>query len=145
MAYGLSTNELRTVAFEMAKVNNLKFPEAWLKEEKAGKTWMECFLKRCENISIRKPEACSLARLTSFNKHNVAAFFNNLETILMTTKLPANRIFNLDESGLTTVQVPHRVLAEKGCKQLNQATSSERGELVTICVVISAAGAHIPQ
>ncbi|KAF2905483.1 hypothetical protein ILUMI_00695 [Ignelater luminosus] len=55
-----------------------------------------------------------------------------------------NRIFNLDESGVTTAHKPRKILAEKGSKQVNQCTSAERGALVTICSIVSAAGTYLP-
>lgn len=112
----------------------------------AGEDWRRAFMARNKEISIRKPEACSLSRLTSFNAHNVQLFFNNLRRIL--EKHPSltdgSRIFNLDETGTQTVQVPKRILAPKGVKQVYQSTSGERGETVTMCGIISAAGTFLP-
>lgn len=146
MAYGLSTAALRKVAYDMAKHNNIKIPPSWEEKKSAGKEWMRGFLFRNQKLTIRKPESCSLSRLTSFNKHNVETFFRNLETILKKYPQLADgaRVFNLDETGLTTVQKPKKIIARKGLKQLNQVTSGERGELVTLLVCISATGTFIP-
>ena len=146
MAYGLSTVILRKVAYDMAKENNISVPPSWEEKKCAGKEWMRGFLYRNQNLSIRKPEPCSLSRLTSFNRHNVEAFFTNLESVLKRYPQLANgsRVFNLDETGLTTVQKPKKIIAQKGLKQLNQVTSGERGELVTLLVCISAVGTFIP-
>ncbi|KAF2890589.1 hypothetical protein ILUMI_15584, partial [Ignelater luminosus] len=146
MAYGISTKECRKLAFEMAIRNNIKVPDSWHVCKSAGVEWMRYFLKRRRNISIRQPEACSLSRLTSFNPYNVGLFFDNLESVLRRIPQVAdgNRIFNLDESGVTTAQKPRKILAEKGSKQVNQCTSAERGALVTICSIVSAAGTYLP-
>ena len=45
---------------------------------------------------------------------------------------------------MTTVQKPPKVLALKGSKQVGQITSSERGQLVTICCCVNAMGQTIP-
>lgn len=53
-------------------------------------------------------------------------------------------IYNLDETGVTTVQSPKKVIAEKGVKRLNKVTSGERGVLVTVCCIINAYGHSLP-
>ncbi|GFO05921.1 tigger transposable element-derived protein 6 [Plakobranchus ocellatus] len=39
---------------------------------------------------------------------------------------------------------PPKVLAGEGCKQVGKVVSQERGELVTVCAIVSAAGTSIP-
>ena len=53
-------------------------------------------------------------------------------------------IYNVDETGVTTVQKPDRIIAEKGLKQVGAITSGERGKLVTITVAVNASGNMIP-
>ena len=53
-------------------------------------------------------------------------------------------MYNLDETGITTVQKPGKVESNTGKKQVGATTSQERGELTTLCCAISAAGTHIP-
>jgi hypothetical protein len=55
-----------------------------------------------------------------------------------------SRVFNLDETGATTVQKPTKFIAQKVVKQLNQYTSAERGQLVTVVDTICAAGTFLP-
>lgn len=146
MCYGLDIIEARRLAFQMAEHNNIKVPENWIRNQAAGEDWMYNFRKRHPKISLRRPEPCSLTRGTSFNPHNVGIFFDNLHDVLgrTTAYSDGTRIFNLDETGTTTVQTPRNVLAPKGIKQLNKVTSGEKGTLVTTCVIISASGAAIP-
>ena len=59
-------------------------------------------------------------------------------------KFPAARIYNMDETGITTVQVPPKIIAEKGVKQVCQTTSVERGILTTCICCISGNGNSIP-
>jgi len=49
-------------------------------------------------------------------------------------KFEAHQIFNLDETGITTVQNPSKVVAQKGKKQIGAITSAERGTLVNMCL-----------
>lgn len=144
MFHGLTPSSARRLAFEMAERNNMKFPEKWNETKMAGRDWFTGFLKRHPQLSIRTPEATSLARATAFNRHTVGRFFDLLETVITDTNAEGRRIYNLDESGFTTVQKVPKVVAEKGCKQVGQVTSRERGELVTCCAIISATGVGIP-
>ncbi|KAK9712112.1 hypothetical protein QE152_g25046 [Popillia japonica] len=106
--------------------------------------WLRAFLKRRTTLRIRKPVACSLSRPTSFNPHNVRIFFENLGSLLERCPNVVNpeRIYNLDETGTTTVQNPKKTIATKGIKQVNHCTSGERGELVTTCAIVSAIGTY---
>ena len=56
----------------------------------------------------------------------------------------ADCIYNIDETGLTTVHKPVKVIAGKGVKQVGQVTSAERGTLVTMVGCINALGNFIP-
>ncbi|XP_072377740.1 uncharacterized protein [Diabrotica undecimpunctata] len=53
-------------------------------------------------------------------------------------------IYNLDETGLTTVHTPVRVIATKGVKQVGSITSAERGINVTLICCINAIGNCVP-
>ncbi|KAL4712947.1 hypothetical protein ACJJTC_012017 [Scirpophaga incertulas] len=61
-------------------------------------------------------------------------FFNNLEELLKRQPRfsDGTRIFNLDETGTTTVQKPQKVVAPAGAK-VGKVTSGEKGTLVTTC------------
>lgn len=146
MFYGLPLVECRKLAYEMAITNGIKIPETWRTNESAGVEWVRNFLRRNPRISLRTPEGCSLSRATSFNKHNVDKFFDNLRNAMGRHErfCDGTRIFNLDETGTVTVQKSAKVLAAKGVKQVSKVTSGEKGTLVTTCVIISAAGNHLP-
>lgn len=142
--YGLNKNEVRVLAYQYAVANDKKMPEQWKIAKKAGREWLRWFLKRHLTLSLRKPEATSLGRSTSFNKKNVAAFFSKLASCLDKHKFLPNNIYNVDETGNTTVHVPPRIIAPKGVKQLGSMTSGERGINVTMIAAISAIGNHVP-
>lgn len=146
MCYGLDTIEARRLAYELALHLNLSMPQSWTEKKIAGIDWLYGYKKRHPDITLRKPEACSLSRATSFNKHNVTIFFDNLEDVIKRHSVFADgtRMYCLDETSTTTVQKPRKVLAAKASRQLNKVTSAERGTLVTTCCIVSATGCALP-
>lgn len=76
--YGLTSKDCRINAFQMAKKNQINMPKSWEENGIAGRDWLRGFKKRFPDLSVKKPEACSLARSTAFNRTNVQSFYNNL-------------------------------------------------------------------
>ena len=95
-------------------------------------------------MSLRKAEATSLARSTGFNKITVATFFENYKSVLNREEFPASQIWNCDETGISTVHVPPKILAPRGVKQIGSMTSGERGSNVTMIAAINGTGNSIP-
>ena len=142
--YGLGTMEMRRLAYDYAKKLEKKMPTSWVSNKKAGVDWLTGFLKRHGNIALRTPEATSLRRAMNFNRANVALFNDNLERLYLREALTPSRIWNLDETGCTTVQKPSRIIASTGVKQVGAIVSAERGQLVTMCCAVSAIGNTVP-
>jgi hypothetical protein len=71
---GLSLVDVRKLAFQFATKMNLEMPTTWIEKSLPGPDWFSSFLKRHNTLSIRKPKATSLARTSSFNKHNFDLF-----------------------------------------------------------------------
>ncbi|XP_022127680.1 uncharacterized protein LOC111001920 [Pieris rapae] len=143
--YGLTKIQARKLAYDYAvAIKKTNIPDNWTKKTIASKDWIRGFLNRQSHLSIRTPEATSLSRATSFNKTNVDNFFENLKTVFERHHFGPEAIYNIDETGLTTVQRTKKVIASKGSKQVGQATSAERGSLVTVCCGINAIGNSIP-
>lgn len=141
--HGLSPLGVRKLAYEFAEANDKPIVKKW-SNELASFEWYYGFMRRRKNLSLRKPQATSLTRGTSFNRHNVAKFFTNLRSLKERYNFEPADIWNLDETGVTTVHNPKKVVAGKGCKQVSKVTSGERGELVTACCAINAGGGFVP-
>lgn len=142
--FGLTPTEVKKLAYDYAIANQKQIPTSWEKSKQAGADWFAGFQKRHSDISVRKPEATSLARTSSFNTHNVGMFFDNLAKALSKHRIDTCDVWNMDETGVTTVHKPDRVVARKGVKQIGAITSGERGTLVTIACAVSAIGNSIP-
>ena len=106
-----------SLAYDYATVNKLNVP--FNKEKKkAGPDWLESFLKKHPDLSIRQPESTSLARATGFNKVQVDKFFQLLRKIISDCNIAPDKIFNMDETGISTVQKRSKIIAQKGVKQV---------------------------
>ena len=116
----------------------------WQEHQSAGADWFIGFMKRHPELSIRTPEPTSLSRATSFNRENVKIFFSKLAEVIDRGQLGPEQIWNVDETGPTTVQKLKNVVAAKGLKQIGSVTSGERGLLITMCAAVSATGNTVP-
>lgn len=96
--------------------------------------------KHNPDISIRKPEATSLSRTINFNKIYVNIFFDKYPILLDKYKFEPHNIYNVDKTGIITVQTPIKVVGTKGKEQTSAITSAERGSLVTMCLPVSGCG-----
>ncbi|KAG5875382.1 hypothetical protein JTB14_023356 [Gonioctena quinquepunctata] len=96
----------------------------------AGKEWMYGFPEETRNSVYANPKTQALPDLL-FNKTSVTEFYTNLKTVYERHPLTADRIFNFDESGVSTVLATPKVLAPR-CQnksdrlyQLKEASSDE--------------------
>ena len=100
--------------------------------------------KERNRLAIRTPEATSLARASAFKWYTVGKFYDNLGSIMDLHKYECHDIYDVDETGCTTVSAPENIVAGKGVKQVGSITSAERGQLVTAVYGINAAGSVVP-
>jgi len=114
-------------------------------KKQAGKDWFYSFMSRHPELAVRTPENTSAARASAFNKVTVSKFFDLLESEMDKRKFTPDRIYNVDETGVTTVpNKPSKILSIKGKKQVGTIASAERGQLVTVELCMSAAGHYVP-
>ena len=67
MSFGVTRKELMKLAYEVAEKNEI--PHGFNRVSKmAGKTWYRKFMLQHPEISLRQPEATSVARASGFNK-----------------------------------------------------------------------------
>lgn len=119
---------------------NCTYPESWKTSEMEGKDWMTSSLKRNPTFTIRKPRATSLARASSFNKRNLGTFFNNLGSAYDEHGFEVQDVWNMEKTGIKTVQAPEKIIVPKGLRQIGAITSSEKGGLTDCCCCGQCAG-----
>lgn len=140
--YGITLTELRRLAYSVAEEMGIKH-NFNSEKQMAGEDWAMSFRNR-NKISLRKPSATSLSRIVGFTKEEVDLFFTNLDFLMQKHKFSAARVFNMDETGISTVQKPGQILGAKGQKQIGGAISWERGRNITVICCFSASGTYIP-
>jgi len=141
MLFGLSTADLQRLAFEIAERQNIAHS---FKGNMAGNSWLRGFLARHPSLVTRCPEPTSIQRAIGFNAPSKQAFFRLYGEELQKNSFTPDKVFNIDESGLTVVHKPGKVLAQKGEKQVGKITSGEKGETMTIVCAMSATGIFVP-
>ncbi|KAJ8949640.1 hypothetical protein NQ318_010056 [Aromia moschata] len=135
--FGLSLNELRHLAYDLAERNNLSH-HFNREKEMGGKAWLYGFLGRHPELKIRTPEATSLDRTMGFNKVTVGEFFIQIYTTCITFLQSA---YGTDYHSSKKVS---KVLGLRGKRQVGGLVSAERGTLVTVEICMSAAGNFMP-
>lgn len=134
---------MQIAAYKFAEGNNI--PHRFSRTNKiAGASWLKGFCQR-HKITLRQPEKCAMGRLMGFNKVQVNRFYENLKVLLEKHQYLPSSIYNMDESGISTVpnKLP-KVLASKGKKLVGKVSSADRGQLVTVVCCVSATGTYIP-
>ncbi|GFO12204.1 transposase, partial [Plakobranchus ocellatus] len=112
IGFSLDTSTLKSLAIR----NSKRVPDSWRTQKSAGKDWLKGFKSRHSQLSIRTPEPTSIARATAFNKTNVGPFFDKLKQLYEELSLTPERIYNVDETALSTSQKPQKVVAESRVK-----------------------------
>lgn len=131
------------MAFEYAEANEIPHPFD-RSSRLAGRDWVSAFLKRNSTLSLKTPEAMSLGRAIGFNEPQWNIYQNNLKSMFEKYHFPPSRIYNMDESGLSTVPNKLRkVIGQKG-HNASKIVSAERGITVTVICCMSAGGNFVP-
>ncbi|KAF2887697.1 hypothetical protein ILUMI_18476 [Ignelater luminosus] len=140
----LSKSMSQREATRVYGIKRLQDLERWNLQKKVGVDLLHGFMKKNSTLSLRKPESTSLARELGFIKARVDEFFGNYKSVLEKYEFTPDQIFSLDETGITTVLSPPKVVAPKGKKLIGLVAAVEKGELVTFVGIISATGNALP-
>jgi len=89
--YGQTRTSLLSLAFQIAEKNNIS-TRFNTESKRAGKEWLRRFLLRHPEISLRIPEATSLARAAGFNRQRVGEFFKLLVQLVADESLTPDSV-----------------------------------------------------
>ena len=132
--FGVSKETLQQLAYQLAVRNQIPDAKSFnVDKQCAGRKLFTNFLRRNPEVSVRTPEVTSIAPAAGFNQKSVDMFFDLYEPLVDKYALTADRIYNMDETSLSTVQKPGIIIAKKGKSQVGSVTSGERVVSVT-CV-----------
>jgi hypothetical protein len=94
---------------------------------------------------MRTPEGISAAQVKGFTSENIARFLDIYESELRKVTHPVHRIFNVDATGITSVQHRHsKVVSMRDKKEVASLTLAERGNLITVVTCRNSNGTYIP-
>jgi hypothetical protein len=126
MFYGVIGVDMRKLAFDFPEANHLQHPFSH-KKKMADPDWLVSFMKP-SNLSLRTPEATSMTRVAGFTWPEVMRCFEIYKSIRDKHKITEDPIFSFDETGVSTVQTPKKIVAQRGMKQAGRITSAEKGK-----------------
>lgn len=86
----------------------------------------------------------SLSHATCFKQVKIQPFVNNLADVLECHYFDVKGMWNMDKTGITTVQTPNKLVSTKGVKQTGAKPSAESGPLITMAFAVNAQGNSIP-
>ena len=102
--FSLPGEDVRKLAYSLAVNDNLNHPFGCVKQM-AGRECWSLIISRHPELSLKKPEATSLAWAVGFNKPQADRFFT-IWNEQLDKGFEAARIWNMDRGDLTAVHIP---------------------------------------
>lgn len=144
MGYGLSRETVMQIAIKIAeKTVPGKHP---FTGGTAGQAWFDGFHRRHPKLTIRVPQPLSHCRALCANQETVDNFFGKLGALYGKLNLffKPMQVFNCDETRISVVHKPGKVVAELGRRNVHAVTSTDRGKTHTVLSCVSASGYVLP-
>ena len=143
MGYGLTRDAVMHMVYVYVDKCRRDHP---FKNEKAGRWWFQGFKARHPNLTVRMPQALSHCRARCSNKEVISDFFGKLGAIYCKLNLLSKpmQIYNSDETGVSIVHKPGKVIAALGRHHVYSVTSAEKGQTHTVLSCVSASGYVLP-
>ena len=143
MGFGLTHDDPRFMAFRTADVSGRPHP---FQNGMAGRAWLEGFRACHPRLTLRTAQSLSYSRAVCANEETTCDYFAKLGAIYARLNILTKpvQIFNMDESGISIVHKPGKVITEIGRKNLWSVTSAEKGKTHTVLACVSASGYTLP-
>ncbi|XP_065639898.1 uncharacterized protein LOC136072595 [Hydra vulgaris] len=144
LGFGLTVLQVRKIAHKIATTagRGSYFNEY---NESASKWWWVNFKKRY-NLTLRVPENLAAYRASMANSHMISNFYSKLDLLMIQLGIKdmPGRLWNCDETGLSYVVKPNKVVTAIGKRYVYKRTYADRGETHTLLGYVCANGSWIP-
>ena len=133
--YGKTSKEIRQIAGRVAVDKGRK------KTPNVSYGWFHRFLQRQPQLSYRKGDPTANVRMNCLSKQVISEYFDLLTEVLTENELlhSPNRIYNVDETGITSDGHAPRVIAKRGQKKVRYRTTGNKNQ-ITVIACVSASG-----
>jgi hypothetical protein len=109
-----------------------------------GLTGLKVFYKDTLMLPIESQKSLQQLEL-GFQRGCSGKLFKLLESTVDKYKITPHRLYNVDETGVSTVIKSHsKILASTGKRQVGTLTAAEPGKLMTTIVCFSSVGEYVP-
>ena len=143
MGFGLSPEDVRYTAFRIADASGRPHP---FQNGMAGYAWLEGFRARHPRLAVHTAQSLSHSRAACAIEDTISDYFAKLGAVCARLNIlnKPMQIFNVDETGITIVHKPGKVITEVGQKNIWSLTSAEKGKTHTVLACASASGLVLP-
>ena len=144
--YGFPQDRTDIIDMTESFVTNMRRVNPF-KDNRPGIDWVRGFEKRQKKVlTRRKPELLTTNRAEALTQKTVDLFFKNYTEVLEANGLKESphRIFNLDETGLTTDPRSEKVFIPRGDSNAYEITPTNGKTSYTVLFCTSATGNYAP-
>lgn len=140
IGYGYTISDIQYMAADFAR----SLGKTVRAKEGLSQGWFYALLGRWDQLNVVSPQKLGLARARSASRETITSYFSELNNVLKDHDLldAPERIFNVDESGLSTEHSPPKIVCAQDTTA--QAVTSSRTRNVTVIGGANAVGNHVP-
>ena len=136
--FPFTRREIRFLAYEYAEANNIQGFNECTRE--VGKHWMELFMERHEELTLKKPKLLSIYRAKSVTRTVINTWFELYKDLMWEHGIHSpTQCWNFDETGAIDCNRSQSVVGVTG-EKTHQLTPSEKGVTTSVVTYVNAAG-----